>query len=58
MMLGALSILESTLPKDHPYTLNTLRGLRKLYDEDAMNNAVKLAEIEARLEPTENEQSP
>jgi eukaryotic-like serine/threonine-protein kinase len=49
LILKAVSIFESTLPKNHPYTLNTLRGLRRLYAEDAMNLPIKLAEVESRL---------
>ena len=58
LILSALSILEESLPKNHPYILNTLRGLRRLYGEDAMNDPVKLAEIEAQLRATENEAEP
>jgi len=47
--LWSLSIFESTLPKNYPYTLNTLRGLKRLYAEDAMNDPVKLAEVDSRL---------
>ena len=48
-ILEALRILEATLPPNHPYTLNTLRGLRRLYAEDAMNDPTKLADVESRL---------
>ncbi len=49
LILKAVSIFESTLPKKHPYTLNTLRGLRRLYAVDAMNDPAKLAGVESRL---------
>jgi len=54
-ILEALAILESSLPPDHPVKVNTLRGLRRLYAEDAMNDPVKLAEVEARLAALEGE---
>lgn len=49
VMLEALDILEATLPPDHPFTQNTLRGLRRLYGKDAMNDPAKYAEIDARI---------
>jgi len=49
VMREALGILEETLPPDHPFTQNTLRGLRRLYGEDAMNDPAKYAEIDARI---------
>ena len=58
LILSALSILDNSLPRNHPYILNTLRGLRKLYAEDAMNDPVKLAEVEARLEAKEPDPRP
>ncbi|MGD2110185.1 MAG: serine/threonine-protein kinase [Phycisphaerae bacterium] len=55
VMLEALGIFDLTLPENHPYTLNTLRGLEKLYAEDAMDNPVKLANVEARLDAAASE---
>jgi serine/threonine protein kinase/tetratricopeptide (TPR) repeat protein len=52
-ILKAVSILESTLPENHPYTLNTLRGLRRLYEKDAMDDSAKLAEVESKLKDAE-----
>ena len=49
VIVQAMTIFESTLPKGHPYTQNTLRGLKRLYAEDAMNDPVKLADVVARL---------
>ncbi len=50
LILSALSILEEKLPKNHPYILNTLRGLRRLYAEEAMNDPAKLSAVQERLE--------
>ncbi len=50
LILSALAILDSALPSQHPFIANTLRGLHRLYDEDAMNDPAKLSEIETRLE--------
>ena len=44
------AILDATLPPDHPFIANTLRGLRRLYGEEAMNDPAKLADVQARLE--------
>ncbi len=49
LILKALSIFDTTLPPSHPYTQNTLRGLRRLYAKDAMNDPAKLAEVESKL---------
>ena len=58
LILNAITIFESTLPKNHPYTLNTLRGLRRLYAEDAMNDPVKLADVVSRLDATSSKTEP
>ncbi len=55
VILEALTIFESKLPENHPYTLNTLRGLKKLYAEDAMNAPAKLVDVEARLDAAATE---
>ena len=58
VILEALNILEAALPLDHPYTLNTLRGLRRLYAEDAMNVPEKLADVESRIAAKEKTDAP
>ena len=50
LILSALSILKESLPKNHPFILNTLRGLRRLYAEEAMNDPAKLSAVDARIE--------
>jgi len=47
---SASAILDSSLPPSHPFIANTLRGLRRLYGSEAMNDPDKLAEIRARLD--------
>ncbi|GJM25769.1 MAG: hypothetical protein DHS20C16_21840 [Phycisphaerae bacterium] len=49
LALSALAIFDVSLPAGHPFIVNTLRGLKRLYETEAMNSPNKLSEIEARL---------
>jgi tetratricopeptide (TPR) repeat protein len=57
LAVSALAILDSTLPAEHPFIANTLRGLRRLYGDEAMNDSDKLADVQARLEALEGNRS-